>query len=305
MSKYDEEILASLTDEERAALEEDEAPTNDADAENDDEDSQENADAGQASEDDGDDAKEGDDQDDAGDDAGDGAGDDASSGKDDAGQSNAKPTDTAAPLLVAEAPADAQERLKDIGDKKAELSQQFDDGDISAKEYQTGLDTLNKDERAVERAVEKAQLAAEMRQQQEVNTWLGQVRDFTTNDHPEYGSSRVRWMALDTFVKEIGTDKANAGMTGQEILRLAHERVVEDLGAAAPTKAAPKTGRPLKGSKAVPPKTLAKVPASDNADIESSRWSALDRLRDSDPLAHEDKLMKLSENERDEYLARG
>lgn len=93
-------------------------------------------------------------------------------------------------------------------------------------------------------------------------------------------------------------------MTGQEILRLAHERVVEDLGAAAPTKGAPKAGRPLKGSKAVPPKTLAKVPASDNADIESSRWSAMDRLRDSDPIAHEEKLMKLSDAERDEYLAR-
>lgn len=306
MSKYSDDILEGLTDEERAALEEDESTTtNQVDEGDTDEGEEQGSDAGQAAADDDDDAGEEGEQDgEAGaDDGAGGDGDDADDAADD--ESDAKASDPIVPLLVADAPEDAEAKLKEIGDKKTDLVEQFDNGDITAKEYQSQLDALNKEERAVERAVEKAQLAEEMRKQQEVNAWLGQVRDFTTNVQPEYSTSRVRWMALDAFVKEIGSKPENANLTGAEILRMAHEKVVEDLGAVQPAKAEKPAGKPLKGSKAAPPKTLAKVPAADNADMEDSRWAALDRLRETDPLAHEDRLMKLSDAERDEYLARG
>ncbi|WP_205189231.1 hypothetical protein, partial [Burkholderia sp. LMG 13014] len=216
------------------------------------------------------------------------------------------------PLLVAEAPADAEAKLKEIGEKKSTLIEQFDNGDITAKEYQSQLDVLNKDERAIERAVDKAQTAAEMRQQQEMSAWLGEVKDFTSKSHPEYSTSRVRWTALDTFVKEIGTDPANANMSGTEILTKAHEMVVADLGEVASKadvgkkgdeKPDDKPGKPLKGAKIDPPPTLGKVPASDNTDIDTGRWTALDRLQETDPEAHEEKLMKMSAADRDAYLA--
>lgn len=320
MGKYSDELLEGLTDEEREALEEaareDEAETN---GQNNNDEGDDNADgdengtqdaegqageAGQGNNDDaeakGKDAGKADDGD-GGADAGDGtdkAGDDKSA-------DNA--ADQIAPLLVAEVPADAEAKLKEISDQKAALVEKFDDGDITGKEYQTQLDALNKEERAVERAVEKAQLAAEMRKQQEVNTWLNQVKDFTSRAQPEYSTSRVRWMALDAFVKEIGSKPENANLSGQEILQLAHQKVVEDLGAAqakTADKADDKASRPLKGSKAEPPKTLAKVPAADNNELENSRWAALDRLREQDPEAHEERMMKMSDAERDEYLAR-
>ena len=99
--------------------------------------------------------------------------------------------------------------------------------------------------------------------------------------------------------------RQSAQQANRAILEAAHKRVVEDLGEAGPAaKTVRKDGAPLKGSKAAPPKTLAKVPASDNTDVNDGRWAALDRLRDADPLAHEEKLMKLSDSERDEYLAR-
>lgn len=278
MSNYDEDILEGLTDEERAALEEDETETNDAE-ESDNEDADAEQDAGEA--------------------AGAGDGDDAGADDDTEGEP-ANSADQHAPLLIADAPENAEASLKEITSKKTDLVEQFDNGDITAKEYQNQLDGLNKEERSIERAVEKANLAVEMRQQQELNTWLGQVRDFTSSTHPEYSTSRVRWMALDTFVKEIVAK--DPGLSGPEVLRQAHERVTEDLGAVAQPKG--KAGKPLKGSRAKPPTTLAKVPASDNADIDDSRWSSLDRLRESDPLAHEERMMKLTDTERDEYLAR-
>lgn len=305
--KYSDEILDSLTDEERAALEEpDDTTTTMGDSINAKDDEAAQGGEGEATGQDADDgeasAKGGGD---------DGA--DAGAGRDgaDAGSSDADADDDnraanqPAPLLIADAPADADAKLAEIGTKKNDLIEQFDNGDITAKEYQTGLDALNKEERTIERALEKAQIAAELRQQQEVNNWMAQVQSFTTEDHPEYSTSRLRWMALDTLVKEIGADPANANMTGAAILEAAHKRVVEDLGEAGPAaKTVRKDGAPLKGSKAAPPKTLAKVPASDNTDVNDGRWAALDRLRDADPLAHEEKLMKLSDSERDEYLAR-
>lgn len=321
--EYSEEFLSGLTDEERAALQEDDGSgdtTTLAESLRDD-----GANSGTTTDDDankgGDDGKTDDDAaakgktDDA---AGAAAGADDAAGKkgDDEGNDDAAANTGAkpiVPLLVAEAPADADAKLKEIGDKKAELVEQFDNGDITAKEYQTQLDTLGRQERELERAIDKAKIATEMKQQQEMSAWLGQVNDFTHKDHPEYSKSRVRWTALDTFVKEIAAKPENANLDGREILRQAHEMVVADLGEASAPRADTggkdggkkdeKDGKPLKGPKIEPPPTLAKVPAAENQDVEGGRWAALDRLAQTDPIELEEKLMKMSPADRDAYLA--
>lgn len=255
---------------------------------------------------------------DAGKDAG-ARGADAATEEADANDATAKAEKPAPlPLLVAEVPANAEAKLKEISDKKGELLDQFDNGDITAKEYQSQLDALNRDERTIERQVEKAQTAAEMNAQQQKNTWLGQVQDFTSEQHPEYSTSKSRWIALDAYVKEIANDAANAHLTGTQILAKAHELVVKDLGEVPGAKKEtagvdPKTGKPkvddkagkpLKGAKVEPPQTLAKVPAAEhNSTEEDGRWAALDRLGHEDPMALEEKLMKMSAEDRDAYLA--
>lgn len=298
--EYSDELLEGLTDEERAALEEAEAEDEAASDATDEE-----------KEGDADDAKDQGGEADAGEADG-GTGDGADAGGD-AGQAaaDAPATDPAAPLLVAEAPADADTKLKEIADKKASLVEQFDNGDITAKEYQTQLDALSKQEREIELKMHEAQIAQKLAEQQRVNQWLTQVKEFTTRDYPEYGKSKFLWIALDTAVKEVGSDPANAELSGAEILRKAHERVVADLGdavfksrATADKPAAKAEGKPLKGSKATPPPTLAKVPAAEHNDVENGKYAVLDRLAETDPLAFEERLMKMSEAERDAYLAR-
>lgn len=298
---YTEEELAGLTDEEREALlgAEDDTTTT----------MEESLEGAGNGEQDGE-ADKGDDKAGAND-AGKGAADAGNGGADDAAGADTGADAGAtidagkpAPLLVAEAPADADAKLAAIGEKKNTLIAQFEDGDITAKEYQTELDKLAKEERTIERAVDKAQIAAEMTQQQETNAWLAQAQDFVTNKHPEYSKSQVRHMALDNFVKEIGRNPANASMTGAQILAEAHKRVVEDLGEAPAKKAAADASKPLKGSQAEPPKTLAKVPAAQGNDVDDGRWALLDRLASTDPEALEEKLMKLSEADRDAYLSR-
>lgn len=314
-----EDILNDLTDEEREAIleaEREDAAAAAAGSKDDDEPQTNEQDddqggEGEAQGADKDNAQgkgDGDDNGGAGDGGADGGADAGQDGAgDDAGADDKPGAQPPAPLLIAEAPADAEAKLAAIGEKKGTLLEQFDNGDITAKEYQTALDTLNKEERGIERALEKAQLAAEIRQQQEVNNWMGQVQTFTTKDHPEYSTSKVRWMALDAFVKEIGSKPENASLSGAQILAEAHKRVVEDLGEA-PAKAGAKdaksTTRPLKGSSEKPPTTLSKVPAADNTDVENGRWAAMDRMFETDPVAAEEKMMKWSEADRDAYLAR-
>jgi hypothetical protein len=327
--EYSEEFLAGLTDEEREALQEDDG-SGDTTTLGESLRAHESANSGTTDENDDDD----DDANKGGGDGKGGANDDAAAkggkdddaaaaaaaaGGDDGKKDDGKGDDAAAdapivPLLVAEAPADADAKLKEIGDKKAELVEQFDNGDITAKEYQTQLDALNRDERALERAIDKAKIAADIKQQQEMTAWMGEVKDFTSKAHPEYSTSRVRWTALDTFVKEIASNPENAGLSGKQILAKAHDMVVADLGEAPEPSAdaggkkdggkkGEKDGKPLKGSKIDPPPTLAKVPAADNQDVEGGRWAALDRLAQTDPIELEEKLMKLSPADRDAYLA--
>lgn len=312
MSGYTEDELAGLTDEERAALEEagddDTTTTMEQSLEGADYglDKDQNGGKGGEAAQEGADKGDGQAKDNGGADSAGGAAGAGDDGGATAGDANgALDAGKPAPLLIAEAPADADAKLAAIGEKKGALVEQFDNGDITATEYQTALDALNKEERTIESAVQKAQIAAEMRQQQEVNNWMGQVQTFTTQAHPEYSTSKVRWMALDAFVKEIGSDPANASMTGAQILAEAHKRVVEDLGEVQTKGKATTDGKqqPLKGSKAEPPKTLAKVPAADNT-MDDNKWAAFDRLAATDPVALEEKLMKLSESERDEYLSR-
>lgn len=313
--KYSDDLLEGLTDEEREALKAPDDTTSTMEKAYDGSGDGEQAEKDGAKADDGQGDADGDGAADgktAGAADADNGGDDAGAGQDDTGAADADagaaPMAAAqlAPLLVAEAPADADAKLTEIGQKKSALSDQFENGDITAKEFQSGLDALNKEERTIERAVEKAQIAAEMRQQQETNNWLTQVQDFISAKQPEYSTSTVRYMALDAFVRQIGSDPANANMTGAQILAEAHKRVIDDLGEA---KASGKTqakaeGAPLKGSQAQPPKTLAKVPSADSNTVEDGRWSALDRLFEVDPLAAEEKVMRLSADERDAYLAR-
>jgi hypothetical protein len=104
---------------------------------------------------------------------GNGAGNGAGAGEG-AGATDAQPR----PVFVAEAPEGAETRLKEIGDKKAELRKQYDDGDITFDEYDSAKDSLSTEERQLERRIDQANIAASMQQQQAKNEWESTVGSF-------------------------------------------------------------------------------------------------------------------------------
>lgn len=279
----DKEIDDGLTDEERAALEED------LDEGDDDE----------ASIDDGADSDA-----DAGDDAD--AGETVAAAADDTVQAAADAAEPAAatssPILVVDAPADADAKLKDIATAKDALISQFDDGDITAKEYQQQLDALAKQEREIERAVERSALAAEMEQQRLKNEWAATVNAFIEiNDVYNPTTNPRMYRALDQEVRDVAGSPEAKAMTGAQILAKAHENLAQAFGFEA--KKDPPAAKVRRVPKPDLPPSLGKVPAAETPDVTSGKYGALDRLASTNPLAYEEALMKLSDRERDEYLA--
>lgn len=279
----DKEIDDGLTDEERAALEED----------------LDEGDEDETSIDDGADSDA-----DAGDDAD--AGETVAAAADDTVQAAADAAEPAAapsaPILVVDAPTDADAKLKDIATAKDALISQFDDGDITAKEYQQQLDALAKQEREIERAVERSALAAEMEQQRLKNEWAATVNAFIEiNDVYNPTTNPRMYRALDQEVRDVAGSPEAKAMTGAQILAKAHENLAQAFGFEA-KKEAP-AGKVRRVPKPDLPPSLDKVPAAETLDVTSGKYGALDRLASTNPLAYEEALMKMSDRERDEYLA--
>lgn len=287
MSKYSDEELMNLTDEEREALEaEGEDQGHDEDTETHEGDADEST-----AEDDASDA-EGDE-------------DDAQADKENAGEAEEEEEKTArreeqhAPLLTADAPEGADEKLKEISEQKNKLVEQFDDGDLTAREYQSELDKLAKAEREIELALHKSQIAAEMQEQQAKNAWLSTVNTFL-DENPEYREKKRLYAMLDIEVRDIAADEANAGMSGRDILEKAHQNIADELGILAQQ---PAGKQKPKGKRAIDaPPTLARVPAAEHTDVDNGRWAQLDRLMERDPERYEAEIAKLSDADREAYL---
>jgi len=220
----------------------------------------------------------------------DGAADDPKAEDDPAAESSLPP----APILVAEAPQDAEARLTEIQTKKDELINQFDDGDITAKEYQQQLDALAKQQRDIEFAVNKAEMAAEMEKQRKYNEWVGTVNGFL-NDNKVYRENPRLYKALDQEVKDVSATPEAANWDGNQILAQAHKNLVEAFGLKQPAK------QDNGGNKPNIPPTLGKIPAADNNDMNGGRFAALDRMG---PVELEEALFNMPESERLAFLAR-
>lgn len=201
-----------------------------------------------------------------------------------------------APILVVDSPADADDKLKAIATQKEDLITKYDDGDITAKEYQQQLDALFKQEREIERTMERAALAAEMEQQRLKNEWTSTVNAFIESN-PVYKDNARLYRALDQEVRDVANSDEGKTMTGARILAKAHENLAQAFGL--------QTTKPStqKAPKADAPPSLHGVPAADTNDVTGGKYAALDRMASNNPLAYEEALMKLSEDERNSYLA--
>lgn len=228
-------------------------------------------------------------------------------GKDVATPSTATQIREPAPVLIVEAPKDSDKQLKEIKEQKIALADQFDEGDITNREYQQKLDELNQQERKIERDIDRARLSEEMEAQRKNNAWNDAQADFMA-DHPEYEDETRREMFNAVFrtvanreeFSSLPVTRANS----LKLLRAAHDAFVSVTGAPVSTdKNAEKTANANQQQKKNIPPTLSGLPSAEVNDTNSGRWASLDRLREKNYQEYEDKLFSMSDADRDAYLA--
>lgn len=218
----------------------------------------------------------------------------------------AEPKAQATPYLVAEAPADAEAKLADIGTKKGELAKKFDDGDVTTAEYQAELDKLNREERTIERQIDRAQLAAELEEQRAANEREAVINNFLSSVDIPRDPQNLRFQVLDAAVRNVANDEANAELTAPQIMQKAYDLCVEQgvLQAKASTKQVEAKPQQAPAKKLIEsPPSLARMPAAEATDTGENRFAWLAAIRDPDK--HEAAFAKLSAADQEAYLAAG
>lgn len=297
-----EEDLAMLTDEERAGLLDDDEDDGDdqddgADKADQDTDADDGDDAGS---DEGDDGK----SDDA--DGQDDGADSATQGDDKGDQEGDDKVDLPpSPLFKAELPADIEAKRTALDTKHEELINKFDEGEITFAEYNKELRNIDNDRRALDRAELKAELAAEAAQSQSQQTWQTTADAFVA-EHPLISKNETMWGSFDAVVRRVTAETiSKGGQPGRRDLEKAYKQWTSDLGFAdTGTTKEPAPQPKTKKEKIVPP-NLGKVPAATANDVDDGKFAHLDRLAESDPLAFEAAMLKMTEAQREEYLRQG
>lgn len=277
-----EEDLAMLTEAERAGLEDDE----DEDTDGDDQD--------------GDDGKKKSD-DDTDSDA-DADGDDKGNDKD---GDDDQITPPPAPLFKADVPADIAAKREALDNREDALDNQFDDGDITWVEHKKQLKAINAERSALDKAELKAELANEAAQNQSNQTWADTAQSFVS-EHPLVSKNETMWNSFDAVLRRITADViSKGGQPGRRELEKAYNQWTEDLGIQDAGTAKKYDPQSNKKKETVVPPNLGRVPAATGNDTDDGKFAHLDRLAESDPIAYEQALMKMTDAQRDEYMQAG
>jgi len=282
------EDLAMLTDEERAGLLDDEDEDDDQDV--DDADDDDTGADGKADD-------KGDENDADVDDS-----QDADADKDGEGEDKLDDPIKPTPLFKAELPADIEAKRTALDTQEDDLVKKFDEGDITFAEYNKELRSLNRERADLDRAELKAELAQEAQQSQVEQTWQTTANTFVA-EHPLISKNETMWNSFDAIVRRVTAETMQKGeQPSRRDLEKAYKQWTEDLGIA---DAGTQKSQPKQKKQNVVPPNLGKVPAATANDTDDGKFAHLDRLAESDPLAFEAALAKMSDAQRDEYMQAG
>lgn len=247
----DDDILNTLTDEERAAMAEDDVPGSDpapgtgtaaaADADSDDaDDADDDGDAAAAPPIEGKGASDAPAAADAVEPAAEPAAEPIAAEQ----SPPARPAASAAPAYSYKLPDDFQAQVDGLKEKESALWSRFDGGELSREELQRELSALGDDRQRLRDMQFKADLAADMQRQQAERTRDEAVGDLfaraarADGGGIDYRGDKAKLAQLDSFLKALAADEANEDKSLQWFLDEAHKRVLVLNGRAVPTSTA-------------------------------------------------------------------
>lgn len=213
-----------------------------------------------------------------------------------------------APSYQAKLPDDFEAQQTALKDQGEALAAKFKAGDIDFDQYRIEADVLAKAERALDQVQLKANLSQEMTAQTAEQQWNFTVSRFMASTAKaevgaiDYRTDTDKNKDLDLFVKSLAQNPANEDKPAEWFLTEAHKRVLALHGIGlvqAPVTKDPKASR--KPPLAAVPKTLAQVPGGDGpGDVDGNEFADVDRLK-GDALV--DAIAKMTPAVRERYMA--
>lgn len=292
--EFDEHILATMTDEERAAITEEPTPEEVA--------AIEAVDSGKDDDDDDNDAP---------------AVEPESKTADPAPQDAKEAADPAPaaaeaeeqkekefrPRYQAQLPENFAEQESGLKEQAEALAARFKNGELDFDEYRAQAAELAKAEQVLNEARIKAAISQEMSAQTAEQEWQFTVNRFmratAKAENIDYTKDTEKQADLDLFVKSLARDPKNNDKDPEWFLVEAHKRVkaLHGIGQPAPAPATKARKSPLDAA----PKTLAQVPGGDGpGDVDGNEFADIDRLTGD---AYEAAIAKMSPATRERYLA--
>jgi len=205
------------------------------------------------------------------------------------------------PLFKADVPADLEAQRTALDTKEDELAAKFDEGELTTKEFNQQIRTINRERTALDRIELKAELAAESTQSRNEESW-DEVTAAFFDDYPDILKSKGKLAGFNQFVMQETAKTMEAGKpVGRHDLDRAYKLYCADMGiepATTEKKPAAKAKVPP-APKNVPP-TLRNVPAAENASTDDGKFAYLDGLNGEE---FERALDKLSAADQAAYYA--
>lgn len=197
-----------------------------------------------------------------------------------------------------------------VAEKKA-LLKSFDDGDMTAADYDKARDDLEKEDREIERKLDRWNAGLEAYQEAESAAWNADVGAWFDKHADVLAAAQADAKVMEAFNKIVmrieGDPELSAGLNCNQILDQALTTFkarypkVEFKAPAPPAKAAEKPSkkeehpadRVRREKAAKPTPTLAHMPAAASSEAGEGEFASLDLLSERDPDAYEEGLTKL------------
>lgn len=182
--------------------------------------------------------------------------------------------------------------VEGYSDKLSSLDTQFEDGDITLKEYNTQREQLLKQQL-------KAEIAEESRQQADQQKWKWEIERFM-EDNSTYQQDPIMYAALDAAIKSLAAKPEYSDKNGRWFLNEAHKQVTSRFGQSAPT-AKPDAKKPAKQLDV--PRTLSTLPAADTNETGGDEFSNIEALFNKGKVIEAERMLaKLTPDQQTRYL---
>ena len=200
------------------------------------------------------------------------------------------------PELKTERPEGLTERLAELEEQTKSLMQQFKEGDIEVADFVAQKETIDAEKHRLSMAESQAKWAEEQNADTSDQRWKWEQERFFAQEKSDVYKNPMIMAALNASVKQLGADPANAKRPAAYFLEEADRQVRKlfGMGAAAGDKPGPKQPDLSKV-----PKTLSQLPSAEMAETGEVEFAYQDKL---DGMALEVALRKMTPEQEARYL---